>query len=156
MAKLFLNIWSFVTIKACLIVYEVCQKGWKFPQKPNNPSEYCLKLFNFFKSGKISPNLVTLYLGNFSENWSTFNSTNLVTLSVTGGAIKTVRFWCMILGNYLLLLKEPFPASLSLFYRFNADKWKIADDWIQTTYVTPVPTVPQPLRNLVMTSNQCD
>ena len=37
-----------------------CQSRCKMLPKLNKPSKYCQSLFNFYQSGKISPNLVTL------------------------------------------------------------------------------------------------
>ena len=66
MARLFFNIWPFITMKLCSWTLNFTKVSSTFCQKPHKPSKICLRLLTLGQSWEISQNLVTL---NPTQNW---------------------------------------------------------------------------------------
>ena len=72
-----------------------CQNRFKMLQKLNKPFKYCQILLKFYQSGKISPNLITLFF-NLSCVFYFFDVAIFLLVHAVKNVIKSILIFCIL------------------------------------------------------------
>ena len=141
MAKLFFNVWPFTTIKICPKSQKFANVALKFCKGQNKPSSNCHGLLFFSQSGKISPNLVALSVGDTASTWQKIERKIEVQKSVFS-FVKHYSLWRPLMASFIFTVyKSQVPECSTI---------KVANDRIRNpdsvvSEAITWSTVPQPL-----------